>query len=706
MLISRKAVALLSSGCLVGALLAACSSNNTTPNAVGVVGIVPSQCRTPTEGCACSTEGQKAACGEKVQSERGGLICKTGSRTCQLGTWGACDTSPLTQSKGTVFANLSPMALGNAGTCSDPCNPQCSSFQDNTTGLDAGTGFTVADGGVQLQAAGVCATRFKGQIFDPGDNVPLPNVYVFLKEGAMSALPQGAAQDSCNTILTGGAGGGLPGVRVQSALDGSFDLALPGSILNGTPVDVVVQTGRWRKTLHLTANCGTNNLNHVRLPQTQNVDNEIPQFAVVTAYSDTLECFLAKVGIATSEFTHPSQAGRVHVYQGCGSNSGDPCGPQLAVGNGGPVPEKGAAGSLLASQAELDKHAIVVLPCEGGMRSDSPTYYPTDPQVNRVKAFADAGGRIFATHLSDKYLWHQADVGGAAQDIYPNTVNWKTDDNMFTNSGSTGSQQGVVNTTPPRAQGFFDWIASPTVNGLTSGRVQFDEGRRRAISPKAQGNTWLTNYNPFAIPFYNYTHHITFDTPVGSPTPSGRVVYLSSHVGPVSDRRSGGGTFPSECNLGPALSGSEKALEYMLFDLSSCVGAPPPAPAPVYTAATYTRDFLAQCPVGTRVRWRQFSADVDTPSDSSIQFRAQTADSVALVAAATSFNVHLAQGATPDTPVGGVMLDSDQGGAMTPPTKSSRVVLRISADFTPATGGLLSPALYTWSQNYDCEASE
>ncbi|MBL9111605.1 MAG: hypothetical protein JNM74_20140, partial [Myxococcales bacterium] len=131
----------------------------------------------------------------------------------------------------------------------------------------------------------------------------------------------------------------------------------------------------------------------------------------------------------------------------------------------------------------------------------------------------------------------------------------------------------------------------------------------------------------------------------------------------------------------------------------------PPAPAPIYTAATFTRDFVGTCPVGTRVRWRQFIADVDTPSDSSIQFRAQTADTVAAIPAATSYNVHLAQGATPDTPVGGVMIDAN-----TPPNiipaRTSRSVLRISADFTPATGGLLTPSLYSWTQRYECEASE
>ncbi len=687
--------------------IAACSSDKLPSGIGGGSGIArPSQCTNPAEGCECASPGLTAECGQKETNAQGALICRTGKRTCAGGYWGACDTGPSTASVGNVFASVRPLGLGASGACTDPCNPYCSAYADTATGLTPGPGLAVVDGGVQLQASGVCATKFTGQIFDPGDNVPLPNVYVFYKEGLMSALPQGASQDTCSTILTGGPSGGIPGVRVQSGLDGSFTLPLPGSVTSGTPVDIVVQTGRWRKTLHLTANCMTNNLNHVRLPQTHDgVDNNIPQFAVVTAHSDTLECFLAKVGVDTSEFTHPSQAGRVHVYRGCGSNSGDPCGPQLAAGNGGPVPEKGAAGSLLDSQTELDKHSILMLPCEGGMRTDSPSFYGSDTQVNRVKAFADAGGRIFATHLSDKYLWHQADVGGAAQDIYPNTVNWKTDDNMFSNAGGiTDPQQGVVNTSAPRAQGFYNWLASPGVNGLTSGRVPFAEPRRRSISVRANGNTWLTNY-PINNTFDNYIHHVTFDTPVGSASPAGRVVYLSSHVGGTSDRRPGGGTIPGACDLVTPLSGSEKALEYMLFDLSSCVGGALPPPPPIYTAATYTRDFVAQCSFGSAVRWRGYEYTTAQPSDTNIVFKAQTADDVAGLASATSYTISTANAAAPNSPAGGYVLDPDTGTGILP-AKSSRKVLRISATFNPSTDGQSSPSLFTWTQKYDCVQNE
>lgn len=705
---SRHALALLVSGSLVCAVLAACSSNNTAP--VGINNQAPpppAQCTTPTAGCECSGEGNTVECAEKVETARGGLVCASGRRTCTGGRWGACDMGALGTKSAieNVFSSVSPMALGSSASCGDPCNPLCNSFSDTPTGLDAGAGFAVNEGGVQLAANPTCNTRITGQIFDPGDNVPLPNVFVFLQEGPLATLPQGVAQDSCTTILTGGAGGGVPDNRVQSGLDGSFNLQLPATITNGTPVSIVVQTGRWRKVITRTADCTTQNLGHVRLPRNQ-TEGSIPQFAIAVGDLDTLECFLAKVGVDTAEFTHPSRSGRVHMYRGCDGDGR--CGPQLssAAPHYGPVDEKRT--SLLASQAELDRHSIVMFPCDGSQPSNS--NYVSDAETQRVRAFTNAGGRIFATHLADMYLMHEADgvIPGIPQDMYPLTTLWKPD--QLTNSGDVGTaQEAPVNTAAPRAQTFRDWLASPAVNGLNgNGRVSFSEPRRRALASVIPlGNTWLPNYNPNPItsPFFNYVHHITFDTPVGSLNPAGRVVYMASHVAPVALRRQAG-TFPSECLLGPALTPSERALEYMLFDLSACVGAPPPAPAPLYTTATYNRDFVASCPTGTRVRWRQFQADVDTPGNSRIQFRAATADNVTALASATVYDVHLSQGFVPDTPAGGILIDGNTSATTVIPIRTSRSVLRISAEFTPTSDGQSSPTMFSWSQRYECEQAE
>ena len=76
------------------------------------------------------------------------------------------------------------------------------------------------------------------------------------------------------------------------------------------------------------------------------------------------------------------------------------------------------------------------------------------------------------------------------------------------------------------------------------------------------------------------TEYLSFDTPVdaglddaGVPAYCGRVVYSDLHVGAASGDYNGqgsGGIVPSGCADNP-LSPQEKALEFMLFDLSSCV---------------------------------------------------------------------------------------------------------------------------------------
>jgi hypothetical protein len=73
-----------------------------------------------------------------------------------------------------------------------------------------------------------------------------------------------------------------------------------------------------------------------------------------------------------------------------------------------------------------------------------------------------------------------------------------------------------------------------------------------------------------------YTMYFSFDTPVNAPTgPDGNPSYCGRAV--FSDLHVGGETMPPDNVPPPAgctqadLSPQEKALEFMLFDLSSCV---------------------------------------------------------------------------------------------------------------------------------------
>jgi hypothetical protein len=76
--------------------------------------------------------------------------------------------------------------------------------------------------------------------------------------------------------------------------------------------------------------------------------------------------------------------------------------------------------------------------------------------------------------------------------------------------------------------------------------------------------------DPAAFPL-----HYTFDTPVGG-TACGRGVFSDFHVEDASNDPSTGETFPTACNgTTPAsMTPQEKLLEFMLFDLTSCVSPP------------------------------------------------------------------------------------------------------------------------------------
>src|SRR5262249_31151353 len=131
--------------------------------------------------------------------------------------------------------------------------------------------------------------------------------------------------------------------------------------------------------------------------------------------------------------------------------------------------------------------------------------------------------------------------------------------------------------TQARRIAFASWLqlvgASTTLGQILVNVVRHDFNSVSAAAATAAGTPaqrWLyTNSPPFTGPL-----HYTFDTPgayAPDPPPAqqcGRVLYSDFHV---SDATSAGRTFPTECTTG-TMTAQEKTLEFMLFDLASCVG--------------------------------------------------------------------------------------------------------------------------------------
>jgi hypothetical protein len=76
------------------------------------------------------------------------------------------------------------------------------------------------------------------------------------------------------------------------------------------------------------------------------------------------------------------------------------------------------------------------------------------------------------------------------------------------------------------------------------------------------------------------TLYFSFNTPLGTTSEGtcGRIVYSDLHVGGGSMDQ--GGVVPDECAVAD-LSPQEKALEFMLYDLSACVVPDSKAPPPL-----------------------------------------------------------------------------------------------------------------------------
>ncbi len=328
----------------------------------------------------------------------------------------------------------------------------------------------------------------------------------------------------------------------------------------GSDVPLVIQTGKWRRQItipNVTA-CQDNVLDDptlVRLPATQ-AEGHMPKIAMVTGHSDAIECLLRKIGIADGEFGINGGTGRVDMYYGCPSKDGVLGANQLSADLGGTAFPR-AFTDLYANPARLDEYDMVLLSCEGHSCDDE----KTDVNKENLKAYGDKGGRILFDHMH--YRWFNTDNDWQSAAIFSGSDDFP-DNTPF-----------QVDTSFPKGNALADWLvatgASTTRGTLVVAKAQ--NSAQSAVPPISQQWVYTTGN----------VQYMTINTPVelaetDPDSQCGRLVHTDLHVSQTSSSDQSV-PFPGGCDPG-ASTPEEKALEFILFDLGSCVQKEDIAPEP------------------------------------------------------------------------------------------------------------------------------
>ena len=417
----------------------------------------------------------------------------------------------------------------------------------------------------QKQCTNGGTTSLSGTVMDPAGKVPLYNVLVYVPNAPVAPITSGATCDRCGSVS------GDPLVTAITGVDGKFKLE---NVPVGENIPLVVQIGKWRRQLVIpnVPECTDTPLDaeQIRLPRRKS-EGDIPQIALTTGGADVMECWLRKVGLADEEFTVGTGDGKVHFYAGYGPNV-----TTSFQGGAAFTP----AQDFWSTQANLMKYDIVILSCEG---ITAPQTKPP-AALAAMKEYANAGGRVFASH------WHRFWFNTAARGQEPAGPQPSPFEDMATwrdRGDPSNPSYGTINVSFPKGQAMHDWLAQPTVQALCpipglcnnanqAGKLRIDDPRHNvdAVDPN-RATSWIT------VPNGQNTAHeyISFNTPIPAPEDQkcGRVVYSDLHVTTADEH----GPWPNGCKT-TDLTPQEKALEFMLFDLSSCIQSDkePPAPPP------------------------------------------------------------------------------------------------------------------------------
>lgn len=263
---------------------------------------------------------------------------------------------------------------------------------------------------------------------------------------------------------------------------------------------------------------------------------------------------MRKVGVDDSEFTPETGTGRVNFYAGGGGANAY----ATTLNAGMPFT---AASPWWDSLDNLKKYDIILHSCEGGFGSyngNNPPQSTKSPEaLQALHDFANMGGRVFASH------WHAYwfekgpadfqsiatfDHVGRLPDPYSATI-----DQSFTTGQNLAQWMVNVGGSPMPGMVSISQQANPLI---LHGAAGADISQR-----------WI--YAPDLMP--PAVEYLTATTPIPGGH-CGRVVLSDLHVSASSTAMTDQPAmpFPSGC-ITTDLTPQEKVLEFMLFDIASCV---------------------------------------------------------------------------------------------------------------------------------------
>ncbi len=392
---------------------------------------------------------------------------------------------------------------------------------------------------------GQTPTSIRGTITIPSGELPLPDVAVYVPDGPLEPLTEGASCEQCQDELSA-----TPLVSTRTNTRGEFRL---DNVPVGNDIPLVIEVGKWRRhvTVPTIEECTENEVDDdlLRLPKNQQ-EGDLPQIAMTTGGWDAMECLMRKIGVSTSEFTTEEGDGKIHLFAGReGTRSFD----------GGATFTN--AWDWWDDLDNLLKYDLIIHSCEG-----QPFLEDKPSQARQaLRDFTDVGGRVFLSHFHYTWLQH-------GPDDFQSVADWGG------MSILSDTETGFIDTSFDKGQMLFDWMNHAGTDVSDGFPINEARGSITSINEDlAQEWVWIEPEEPpITLPGMPETEdevpqYFSFNTPVTLPEEEqcGRVVFSDIHVA-AGESSSTANPFPTGCTSG-SLTPQEKVLIFRLFDLSRCI---------------------------------------------------------------------------------------------------------------------------------------